>query len=402
VTVLGNFANNLVITDTIPNDMTFVSLVNVSTGMVSNLTATTGQLLWTLPTPLAPGSYSLSYQTQVSTFTAGSPIIVNRAVMTFNGNGPVTTTAPVTVIEGYTIRINIYNSVGEVVKQLLVEPSSLAVDSVNLSANQITAINGPNGSIQLYFGSYLLGSWDGTNDANRIVSNGAYVIKIDSISSMGSVTTVSKNVTVNRSVATVSVNIYNSVGGVVRRLYSLQDDPNGVSMTNVTLSSNLLALGVSGGPATMVQILVDASNSPVTLTWDGTTDNGSYVTPGVYQVEVLWNDGKGSVTNISKNVVVMGGGAPAVVAVRPNVLNAAHGTLATFDATGVTNAYTVKYSIYAVSGELIASDQGAAGTKMAAWDAVGRASGVYIAVLEIKNAQGGVINHQRLKLLVMR
>jgi flagellar hook assembly protein FlgD len=237
-----------------------------------------------------------------------------------------------------------------------------------------------------------------------LVNNGAYEVKVDSVGSTGSVTSVSQNISVNRKMSTATVNIYNSVGEIVRHLYSLTDNPSGSTMTDVSLSTKVMSpsLTTSGSNPNSVQILILASGSPVTLSWDGTADSGGLVTPGVYQIEVSWSDGQGGNTNVSRGVMVLGGPGAEALVVKPNVLNGANGMVATFDASNVTNAYTLKASIYAVSGELITTIQGTSGTKMVSWDATGVASSVYIAVVSIQNANGGTISTQRSKILVLR
>ena len=128
----------------------------------------------------------------------------------------------------------------------------------------------------------MLGIWDGKADNGNPVSNGAYQIKIDSISSTGSVTTVTKSVTVNRNIATVTVNVYNSAGEVVRHLYALADNPLGSTMSNVTLNPVAAVIVPGSGTQSNVTVTVTSTGSPVTLTWDATGDSGALVTPGVY------------------------------------------------------------------------------------------------------------------------
>jgi hypothetical protein len=68
---------------------------------------------------------------------------------------------------------------------------------------------------------------------------------------------------------------------------------------------------------------------------------------------------------------------------------------------GITNAYTVNAKIYTIAGQLVASVQGTPGMQSTQWTATGIASGLYFAVVEVQDANGGVIEHQILKLLVL-
>ena len=85
--------------------------------------------------------------------------------------------------------------------------------------------------------------------------------------------------------------------------------------------------------------------------------------------------------------------------VGPNILNATNGMTTTFNAAGVTNASGLKVKIYTIAGELVQAF--VSGTPTAAWNASGLASGIYIANVEVDNANGGVVSQQRLKILVL-
>jgi flagellar hook assembly protein FlgD len=347
----------------------------------------------------------MTYQTKVDDFVVANAPIVNRAVMTSAFGAPVTSSVPVTVAGSYTLRINVYNAAGEVVRSITIQNVTAPVDNLTLNSNLISTLSGTGSEVDAYFLGHLIGIWDGKADNGNPVSNGDYQIKIDSVSPTGSVTTVTKSVTVNRSIATVTVNVYNAAGEVVRHLYTLADNPLGATMSNVTLNPTAAVIKPGSATQSTVSITVLTTGSPVTLMWDATGDSGTMVTPGIYQVDVVWNDGAGTSTQISRSVMVMAASTSMVVTTRPNVLNDTNGYLATFDASGVTNASTVNVSIYAVSGELLKRVNGTVGAKLVSWDASVTprvASGIYVAVIEILNAQGGTLNIQRTKVLVTR
>jgi flagellar hook assembly protein FlgD len=180
----------------------------------------------------------------------------------------------------------------------------------------------------------------------------------------------------------------------------------GVNMTNVTLNSNVfrpsLATTAAGGSSNLASILIETSGTPVTLTWDGTNNSSNLVTPGVYTIEVHWNNGSGQTSDISREIIVMPGSNTSGIAVaRPNVLNEANGMTTTFDATGVQNAYSIKVQVYTMTGQLIQTMASPPGSPMVPWNASGMASGIYIAVMEIDNSSGGMLNRQRLKILLL-
>jgi hypothetical protein len=68
---------------------------------------------------------------------------------------------------------------------------------------------------------------------------------------------------------------------------------------------------------------------------------------------------------------------------------------------GVANAWIVNVKIYTLAGQLVTSLQGTPGIPTAQWTANGMASGVYIAAVQVLDANGGVLENQLLKLLVL-
>jgi hypothetical protein len=73
-----------------------------------------------------------------------------------------------------------------------------------------------------------------------------------------------------------------------------------------------------------------------------------------------------------------------------------------FNGTGITNAWTLSVKIYTIAGQMVpANISQTPGTAIAQWNATGIASGIYIALVEVLNANGGVIEQQTLKILVL-
>jgi flagellar hook assembly protein FlgD len=140
----------------------------------------------------------------------------------------------------------------------------------------------------------------------------------------------------------------------------------------------------------------------VTLTWDGTNNSSTIVTPGSYTIQVHWDNGQNDTGDISRTVLVAPtGGLYGTVVAEPNVLEPRATLTTTFNGTGVTNAWTLNVRIYTIAGQLVESIHGVSGTATAQWTASGIASGIYIAAVEVQNANGGVIERQTLRLLVL-
>jgi flagellar hook assembly protein FlgD len=300
--------------------------------------------------------------------------------------------------------VDVYNSAGEVVKTIPVQSSSQPINNISLSSGSlITTLQGPGSTIQIYYNGNLIGTWDGSNNSGKPVSNGSYVIKVDSVSLVGGVTSVSQQATVNRQLSNITATIYNSAGEVVRTLYNLVGDGSSSQMTNVNLSSDVIAPGsVINGSKSELQIIIDTTGTAVTLTWDGTNNLATVVTPGTYSIELHWDDGQGQTADISRSVLVLaGGGAGGTVLAEPNVLEPAQTMTTTFNGTGITNAWTLTVKIYTIAGQMMTVIQGATGTATAQWTAAGIASGLYLASVEVRDTNGGVIEHQTLKVLVL-
>src|SRR5665213_337958 len=400
ITVTGNSVNNLVVTDQLPSGLTFVAFADMPAGTVP--AAAAPNLKWTFPSPLAPGTYQLSYQVLVNSSAAGT-LLTNNAQLTYTGlAAPLTASVNVQVPGVYTVNIDIYNSAGEVVKVIPVHSEAQPISSITLStSNQITTLEGPGSIINIYYGGVLIGTWDGSNNSGNPVTNGSYAIKVDSVSPLGTVTSVQQGATVNRALSDITANIYNSAGEIIRTLYYMVSDTTESEMTNVNLSSNIMTLGSkTTGGASLLRIVVNTTGTPVTLTWDGTNNSSTDVTPGTYTVQFHWDNGHGEITNISRSVIVVAGGVSGTVVAEPNVLTTGQ-TLTTFNGTGITNAWTLNAKVYTIAGELVKSIPGTPGTAMAQWNAAGIASGVYVAVVQVQDSNGGVLENQLLKVLVL-
>lgn len=299
--------------------------------------------------------------------------------------------------------MGVYNEVGELVKLVLLSKSSDPVNNIELrDSNVISRLHGNGSQVDIYYAGTPIGSWDGTNAAGDPAPNGVYHLKVDSVSTLGTVLSVTQQVMVSRALSRVEVNIFNGVGEVVRHLYAAVDDPLASTMTGISLSSSVVRPGsLSAGSPSSVQIVVSTSSQPLTLAWDGRSDSGAYVTNGHYELEAHWNDAKGGTADVSKGLLVSGARETGTVLASPNRLDPVNGyqTLFTADVPGgvVLNA-----ALYTLAGERVATASWVASLNGALWDASGFASGMYIAVVEVLNAKGGLLQRQMIKVSVLR
>ncbi|HVZ81232.1 MAG TPA: DUF11 domain-containing protein [bacterium] len=394
--VTGGSANGVQVDDPLPAGLTFVPPAAASAGAVVYDAGTT-QLTWTLPANSAPGTYTCSFQASVEQgLTCGT--LVNTASLAYTGLvGQRSASAAISTQCAYTVHIGVYNEAGELVKLLPVQQATQPILNITLPTQTITGLKGTGSSIPIYYGGTLIGTWDGTTNNGTLATNGTYHLKIDNVDPQGVVTNVARMVSVDRHLVKVSTDIYNGAGEVIRHLFTYVDDPAGSVLTNVATDSDRIDPGVTGP----IQVTLVNTGTPVTLTWDGTTDAGSYATPGHYQMQVHWDDGAGGTSDISRGLLVVSDVHPgdAIIA-KPNVLNAKNGFQAQFiDPSGLPR--TVSYHIYDLAGELVAAKDGPLGGGLNDWDASGQASGLYLAVVEIRNMNGGLMQRNILKVLVI-
>ncbi|HJT24528.1 MAG TPA: hypothetical protein VJ873_08110, partial [bacterium] len=296
----------------------------------------------------------------------------------------------------------VYNSAGELVATLYTATNMQPVSAFSLgSSDEITTLGGDNGAVTVYLSGTPIAVWNGIGALGNPATNGTYYISAQNIDALGNVTTVSKTVTVSRSYAQVVSNIYNEAGEVVRHLYGQAASLPNSAMTDVKLSANAIQPGI-GPPssAASVQILIETSSGAVTLSWDGANDAGAIVTDGVYEIGVHWDNGNGQVQNLTKEISVTGADHLNQVVAAPNVLTGANSTV-TFSLRS-TSAYTLKVRIYTTAGELVGAATGGEGANQASWNPSGKASGIYIAVIDLTNPQaGGVTGRQILKISII-
>ena len=402
--VTGNSANGVVVTDTLPANVTFVGFGSMPAGAAATFISAQSLLSWTLPATLPIGTYQLTYQTQVNNFVIGGTVITNGAQLTFPGLGtPLTTSASATVIGQFTVKIDVYNEAGEVVEQIFAQQMSQPINNIALSSNSaITTLHGADNAVTVYYHGTPIAVWDGTTANGNPASNGAYYVKVDNIDSAGTETSTTQQVTVSRSLAKSTILIYNEAGEEVKNLVTYFDDAGQVlTVSGFQLSSTIIEPGGQGGgvPSQLTLTL----STGATVVWDGTGNDGAYVQSGQYFLEVHTTNGNGSDMTVIKQVSVDGrstGTGLGVVSASPNMIGRGS-TLVTFH-NNSSLSLTMKVSLYTVAGELIGAPiTGDNGSNPPQLNTGSLASGLYIAVVELSNASGGIMGHQTVKITVI-
>ncbi len=344
------------------------------------------------PTPTA------SFTTTPTGTLTSTPTLTNTYTITFTPTitdtfTPTGTSTPTPLPEPYTVTVAVYNSAGELVEKLLVEKAPQPVTSITLgSGNAITSLTGPNDAVSILWNGNLLSAWNGTNISGYPVSNGIYYLKVDSVNSLGSDQSVVQEVTVSRPLGAVSVVICNAAGEVVRILYKV--DGAAGPVTAVQLSSLVLQTSLT----TSNPVTIGMSNG-VTLAWDGSCSGGTLATNGVYYLEIFSENGTGGEEVITKDLtVVNSSGSGNGVVAYPNPWQSG-GPPLTFRAS-TTQPLTLKVRLYDLAGEKVAVFMGLPGTSQAFLPNGTVASGVYVAVVELWDANGFMIARQNLKVMI--
>jgi uncharacterized repeat protein (TIGR01451 family) len=394
ITVLHSTALDVTVTDVLPPGVTFQSFVTgTPAGTVSG-----GTLTWWFAS-LEPGTHLLAYNVTVDDFLADGTLLTNRARLTHSTQPvPLEASATALVQGDYQVRVGVYNSAGELVREVLVGEFSQPLDSIDVETDAV--IESLSDRTDFYYRGVLIGSWDGTSQYGTHVANGQYTVKIDNVDAYGVVTSLTAIVTVNRPLSQVSITVYNQAGEAVRHLYAQVADPQDL-VTSVRLTTDRFQ--PSWGPAESgmpTEVGIVLSNG-VGVAWDGRNDGGRFVEGGQYFVEVKASDGSGSEVAITREVTVLAAPQRAgTVAAVPNpVLAGQSGTrFRVFSGT----ALTVRAMVYDTAGELVRKVEGPQGAGEAWWDTRGVASGLYVAVVELLVPGGGVVDRQVKKVMVIR
>lgn len=395
LSVTGSAASNVQVTDTLPAQVAFVGMGQPVPAVTGEILGQNGSVLsWAFPT-LAPGVYQLPYTVTVSSALVAQTIIINNAQARQGSGPPQTATAPVTVAFPIAIQVAVYNSAGELVKTLLVQSFDQVITSFQLSSSALTD---QIASTAVSILGTAVASWDGTTQNGNLVTNGQYFLKVQSTDPSGVVTSLTQTVSVNRTLSTLTVAVYNEAGELVKHLYQAVVAASSNTIQSLNLSSNTV---VAGGPASAspVTIQVALPNGGTTVVWDGTNDQGAALTNGQYFVEASWANTQGKEVATQQVWVqdAQRGMAPGHLVVAPNSLTGGHPT-AVFTVASL-QGITLKIRVYDVAGELVGTVQGADGTGTAEWNSAGHASGLYIAVVEFYGTEG-LLARQTLHLVV--
>jgi hypothetical protein len=312
------------------------------------------------------------------------------------------TVTPTPVPYPFIAQIVIYNSAGEVVRQIANAPVSNIMGDVDVMFNNnpvdvydpnegILKIELPGLQTPGQTGGTMISTfnWDGTNSGGQQVQPGSYFIKVSMVDAYGRVETKVVDFTVVTNQIYTRLSIYNSAGELVRRM-QINSAP-----------SSLISLGIDD------VVAVGKGNTEVAIayapgqviTWDGNNSEGITVESGVYEVKVEISTGDGYIIAASKSITVLNAGKQGVlsnIVTYPNPVVMTGGVHQdmhiTWQATGTGQ---VTLQVNNLAGELISTFRATLESGTAIWDlrtASGQdvASGMYVMFLQGKKDTGEV------------
>jgi len=174
LTIAGNPVSGIVLQDTLPLGMTFLSFLNSSS---QTLTAQIGSILtWTLPT-LSPGTYTYQYQVKIDDLLPGGTVMTNSVLLTAPSLPNETALAPVTEAypDTFYVSKNIFNAEQESVSIFVAIPRDHAKYTLRVynSAGEHIKTLDDQYLTAPFQGSY---NWDGTNKYGQKCASGMYIL----------------------------------------------------------------------------------------------------------------------------------------------------------------------------------------------------------------------------------
>ncbi len=402
--------SNVVVTDSLPATVA----ANYVAGSASNggvFNSVTNTLTWTIPYVPGETTVQLTYQLQMAMLAAEYNPVVNNAQLTYPGGVTAVASNSVSIIGNYIVSLSIYNSAGELLKTIATFETNVPISGFTVTGGVITTNSGV---AQFYYNGILIGSWDATNISGQKVTNGDYLVKINSVDPLGEVTTVTHTVTVDISSSTLQLAVYNEAGEVVKTFTQQQLAtlltggsilPSDYNVTQAKLSSQTID-PTYGAPTSADNLLTITLGSGDSFTWNGRGDNGAILTPGIYFIEFESQIPGQAPQEITMTIRVMANNSNNVVGITmgPNPIRLDQTTQAKFFINNPNLQFdTVQVRLYTLAGELMNTLLSQPGDPSeVVWDlsAGGVASGAYLAVVELKS-NGGLVGRQILQVVVI-
>ena len=285
------------------------------------------------------------------------------------------------------VNVSAYNEAGElvgVIAQGLVYSSSI---NEFLFADGAGSINDVNSSIAIVFpddgarGPVTL-TWSGTDPNGSPLSNGDYIIRVESVDSVGVATVITGTASILRSESSATVRIYNEAGEIV---FSRQYSAISLQQSEVQILGNVVDPSLpDGSPGSTLDIRLGTLD----VLWSGRDLNGRVLANGEYLVEISLQNGS-ETSVISDTITVLNSLHPPDddIQLNPNPIVGN----APLDIRVQAGASGGVIRVFTVSGELVARFRFLGDN--ASWDLRDRqgslvTAGLYLVLAEIELPEG--------------
>ena len=361
-------------------------------------------LTWIIPFIPAGTTGQVTYQIQASFESANTKnaTLVNNACLNY-AVGTVCSGVTVKVSGSYLVHLAIYNQSGELIKDLVTFTLANPVSDFTIVNGVITT---DSQTAQFFYKGILIGSWDATGTDGSKVTEGTYLVKIDSVDPFGVTTTVTKNVSVIIGRDTLQVAVYNEAGEIVKHFTETEIKnliagaagnllPEDFDVGKIRISANTISPTNSNtsGPNQTITVTLGSGRSFI---WDGRGDNGNILSSGTYFMEVKSDMQNKAPQQIVMTLHVLDGNSGQLgdAVLGPNPVDLNKTKTAIFYINNLSNQVTeIKVKIYTVAGELtdvVANTPG--DLTQVPWDLnqARMASGAYFAVVEFNGPSGNI------------
>lgn len=320
----------------------------------------------------------------------------------------------------YVITINVYNSAGEVVKTVASMAANALITDAKLSVNGVETENMilGDGEMTIYLpgvespatlgqgGSVF--TWDGENDQAQDIPPGVYFMKVEEIDPYGHVHTITKQINAIDGREYVELNVFNAAGELVRKQRQYGTDYSGYGLS--IDMPDLITIKPGADNSVSIKYTNNASD---VLLWDGMTGEGTLVSNGIYEIQVIVKDDIRGLASAAKSVTVLRESETYLgeISVVPNPYTKDEFYLGGIEirwdfGTGAAVPGNVRVSVYNAAGNLVRVLAGALQAGAIKWDLLNAArepaaGGLYIVVVEGINAAGH-LERKTQKLAVIR
>lgn len=230
-------------------------------------------------------------------------------------------------------------------------------------------------------------NWYTDNNALQDVDGGVYYIKVEQKDEFGHTNVVTKQINVIKSEEYVELKVFNSAGELVRTIRENKETEG----SNISLRINEVMVIEKGGSNFIIKY---AEGTDDFLQWDGLSNHGVSVSPGIYEMQVVVKTLGAEKVQASKSITVLNEGDEYLgeIQMHPNPVNTENQDSARITWAGAGEG-DVRVSIYNMKGELVRELASKIETGYVDWDLKTQdnssaAAGMYIIFVEAHNNEG--------------